>query len=349
MQSLGRRDLIDCLSIGLPLSTATYIVKAERHHCGVLYSGKTLVGLYQLVEARQEAPMKLKSRSKTRPYWHVDAKWLTGIILTLTLSLSLLVFSLVSVTAEKPAIDTLTIGLALAFSQNGLDDEAGIAELRQALKLSPDGTIRPISGLKVVIREQDITGLTPRQVRLYLFRQIAEPLYKQGPEGLAALAGDPAMEKKMVEDSGALGFLTLKTHRTLNSIFLVLGAVSLVLFVPLVLFSYRFGRITSPGIVMFISSLPGALVFSGASLALHNSGGNLQQAKEVGMGGMASFIASNILPPIIQTIARDYLIILLAGLGLIIVSILGRFIYWLIRRKQGSSVLDAGGGDAGEA
>jgi len=293
--------------------------------------------------------MKLRSGSKTRPCWHVDAKWVTGIILTFTLSLSLLVFSLVSITAEKPAIDTLTIGLAIAFSQNGLDDETGVAELKQALKLSPDGTIRPIPGLKVVIREQDITGLTPRQIRLYLFRQIAEPLYKQGPEGLAALAGDPAMEKKMVEDSGVLGFLTLKTHRTLNSMFLILGAVSLVLFIPLVFFSYRFGRIASPGIVMFISSLPGALIFSGVNLALQNSSGNMQQAIEGGVGGMASFIASNILPPITQIIARNYLIFLLTGLGLIIVSVLGKFIYWLVRRKQGSNILDAGGSGVGEA
>lgn len=284
--------------------------------------------------------MKFKSESKTRPCWHVDAKWVAGIILTFTLSLSFLVYSLVIITAEKPAIDTLTIGLALAFSQNGLDDEAEIAELKQALKLSPDKSIHPIPGLNVVIREQDINGLTPRQIRFYIFRQIAEPLYKRGPEGLAALAGDPKMENKMVEDSGILGFLTLKTHRTLKNLLLILGLISFILFVPLVLFSYRFGRIASPGIVIFISSLPGALAFSSANLALRSLGANSHQARVTDMSGMASLIVANVLPSTVQTVVQNYLVFLLTGLGLIIVSVLGKFIYWLVQRRHKPGILD---------
>ncbi len=68
--------------------------------------------------------------SKQRPYWHVDAKWIAGLLLFFVLSAGLLVFNLVQITAEGPAVEMVSTAMALAFSQKGLDDETEIAEFR---------------------------------------------------------------------------------------------------------------------------------------------------------------------------------------------------------------------------
>ena len=67
--------------------------------------------------------------------------------------------------------------------------------MRQKIAESPNDTWQPIPSLNIVVREQDIAGLTPREARLWLFRQLAEPLYYEGPQGLASLATDPEMRK----------------------------------------------------------------------------------------------------------------------------------------------------------
>ena len=81
----------------------------------------------------KDAPMMTELLPRPRPYWHVDAKWICGLML--------LVFNLVVLTAEKSAVELLTLGLALMYSQNGLDDEAEVAEMRRRIEASPDKMI----------------------------------------------------------------------------------------------------------------------------------------------------------------------------------------------------------------
>jgi len=269
---------------------------------------------------------------KPRPYWHVDAKWITGLLLTAVLSLTLLVYNLVQVTAEKPAIDTVSAALALAFSPQGLDDEAGIAEFRQRLRASPEGGIQPIPGLRIIIREQDIANLTPREARLYLFRQLAEPLYQQGPQGLVALADDPEMQESMVGGIGPLNLFTLATHQQLQRVLVVLGIMCGVLLFPLILFSYRFGRLGSPGCVLVVASLPGALLFTLIGSMLRPA--TTPPSEESGLGGMIGYLAANVLPPLGQIVSRNYVIALMLGLGLMILSVLGSLIWRLAHRRK---------------
>ncbi len=275
-----------------------------------------------------------KRVSKPRPYWHVDAKWITGIMLLFVFSLTLVSYCLFQITAEKPAVDVLSTAMALALSKNGLDDEKDIVQFRQTLSQSPDKSIQPIPFLNIKIREQDIANLSPRETRLYLFRQIAEPLYKDGAQGLASLTNDPEIQKKMSDGVGLLGVFSLKTHQALQRVFYILGAISLVLLIPLVFFSRRFGRIASPGFIIIIASLPGAVLFNLINLSFKNSAAPKPPAQEEGMGAMASYAASTILPPLTQIVSNIYLTILLLGFGLILLSFTGKLIWWLTKKKR---------------
>lgn len=49
---------------------------------------------------------------KARPYWHVDAKWVTGLLLVFFLNWMLLTINLVQLTSENRAIDTGSTAMA---------------------------------------------------------------------------------------------------------------------------------------------------------------------------------------------------------------------------------------------
>src|SRR3990172_4959778 len=134
--------------------------------------------------------MASESSPRPRPYWHVDVKWIAGLLLTFVLGLTLVAFSLVQVTAEKPAVDTLSMAMAVSLSGKGLDDETEIAEMRLRLAASPTGEIQPFPGLTLTIREEDFAGRAGPRPPLPFSRNPAEPIYRLGGEGLAELATD---------------------------------------------------------------------------------------------------------------------------------------------------------------
>jgi hypothetical protein len=271
---------------------------------------------------------------KPRPYWHVDAKWVTGLLLTWVLGLALLVFTLVQITAEDSAVDTLSLTMALLFSPRGLDDETEITRFRQQLNTNPQAPIEPIPGLRITLQAADIANLSPRQVRLYVFRQLAEPFYQQGPEGLAALANTPDMQAGLGQGVGPFSVFTLETHQTLQRVLGLLVVICLGLLIPLILFSFRWGRLGSPGCVLFMAGLPGAILFTFVASALQPVA-TPPQSEE--MGDMAGYLAANVLPPLVSIASRNHLVAIASGLGLMVLAVLGGLLLRGTRTKQSSS------------
>ena len=68
-------------------------------------------------------------------------------------------------------------------------------------------------------------------------RKLAEPIYEGGAQELAALADDPDMRQDIIEGGGALDLFTQQTHQLLRRALLILCLLSLLLFIPLILFS----------------------------------------------------------------------------------------------------------------
>jgi hypothetical protein len=275
--------------------------------------------------------MSVEHTPKPRPYWHVDAKWIFSLALIFVLGVTLLIYGLVRITAEQPAVEALTMATALMYSPNGLDDKTEITEMRQLMALSPDGSIQPIPGLRISVSQAEIEGLTPREIRLLFFRKWAESIYPEGIDGLAALADDPELKSQIIEGGGLFNVLTLETHQSLKRGLVVGVVLSFFLLIPVVLFSYRFGRIGSPGCVLFFASLPGALFF--ALLATAIKPVPEPPVAEGGMTGMLGYLASNVLPSLAKNIAQGYLIFLAVGFGVMLLAGLGSIIWSLLRRN----------------
>jgi hypothetical protein len=261
---------------------------------------------------------------KPRPYWHVDAKWLTGMFLLLLLNITFLLFLLVQVTAPEQGITLLTNTMAssFSFSGGGLDSANDLEIMHQKIAESPNGAWQPIPGLNITVREEDIAGKTPREMRLWFFRQMAEPLYYQGPQGLVNLSSDPEIQKGFEGGVGPLGVISAATHSKLMIALAVSGLVSIIFLGLLIFFSYRFGRLGSPGCIIFMAAIPGLLLLSGARGWLENAAQN-PAPTETTVITRYTQLAADVLPTILQKAMVNYVILIFFGLGLMLVALIG--------------------------
>ncbi len=269
--------------------------------------------------------MDASKKRKPRPYWHVDAKWITGILLLAVLNVTLLALILVLATAPEQGITLLTTTLASSFSaQGGGLDEAGDIEIaKQKIAESPNGEWQPIPGMRIVVRAEDIAGMTPREMRLWFFRQWAEPIYYDGADGLASLMTDPDMQSELEGGIGPLGFISAETHGKLKTALAVSGLISLVLLGLLVFFSHRFGRLGSPGCIVLLAAVPGLVLMSGARGWLEHS------AQPPAAGGEETFItrysqlAVDVLPGVVNQAIQIFLALTVLGAALMLVALVG--------------------------
>jgi len=277
--------------------------------------------------------MNAERVSRPRPYWHVDAKWVVGLLLILALNLSMLFYNLYLVTDEAPAVETMSTLLAVLTSPEGLDDATAIEAALEQLRANPDHAIRPFPGLPVELRESDIVGRSPRELRLFVWRQLAEPLYREGPEGLMARIEDPEMAAGFAGGIGPLALFSLQVHQDLLRLLWITLTSTLVLLALLIFFSYRFGRLGSLGVVLFVASLPGAFIFTALSRMPPADALPVGLEQDVGLTDRLSQVASHMLPPMMATFSRTYTMGLLIGLALIGVALLGGLIWRLARRR----------------
>lgn len=269
--------------------------------------------------------MSTSKSLKPRPYWHVDAKWITGILLLLLLNITFLAYVLVQVTAPEQGISLLTVMLASSFSAEGggLDASNDMDIIRQKIAESPNGEWQPIPGMKIVIREADIAGKTPREARLWFFRQWAEPLYYNGAQGLASLMTTPEMQKSVEGGVGLLGFVTAETHGKIQRVFFGLGLASLFLIGLLVFFSYRFGRLGSPGCIIFLAAIPGLILLGGLRGWIEQSAQQPATTGEVTYITRYTQLAVEVLPDVVHKAMQIYQFLVFLGLGLMLVALIG--------------------------
>lgn len=289
-----------------------------------------------VMDAFGDVNMNTNESPKPRPYWHVDAKWISAILLLFLLSATFLTFMLVQITAAEQGVEILTVVLASSFSRDGLDQELDMEVINQMIAESPNGSWKPISGLNIVVREQDIAGLSPREIRLFYFRQMAEPLYYEGAQGLVNLSTDPGMQENMEGGMGPLSFINAETHTRLNNLFIVLSLVSLIFLGMLSYFSYRFGRLGSPGCVIFLAAVPGVVLFSMVRGWLEHGAQN-EETKVTVMTEYTQVVtrlAVDILPNIVQKGLQTYLFLTLFGFGLMLAALISLLIVRLRKRQK---------------
>jgi len=265
---------------------------------------------------------------KPRPYWHVDAKWIFGILFTFSLGIMLLTYNLAAVTSEKPAVDLMTSVLATMYSQKGLDDKTEIDQMKAVIAASPKGEVQPIPNVDLTIKSSDLKGLSPRQIRLNFFRKLADPIYTGNTDSLTK---DPKQRATFLNDTKMVRtFISAETHQLLQTIFVVFAIISAICLIPFVYFSYRFGRLSNPGSVMIDVALPGVVMATFvATMHFTNTSG----ATDNGPLGALGPAVYPLLPSMAQTFLWSYFTVFITGVVLLIFATIGKIVSWFSKRK----------------
>lgn len=251
-----------------------------------------------------------------RPYWHVDAKWICGILLVFTLSATLILLSLANLTEKDraPTVGALIIGMGF-IRGNTVDTE----EAREALA-EAGGVIHPIPNIpSIEITEADL-ALSPSEISIKVFKPITESIYNEGIEATAEKFAATAEQKaKFINDAALFNIFTKDTHQTLNKFFRIFAVISLLLAAGVIYFSARWGRLSNLGSLILLVSLPGTLI---ALL--------LKSPPKDGGGGFGS-LSPELTEQIGQAVSAAYTKVTLLGLLLLAVALIGR-IYSAFRK-----------------
>lgn len=197
----------------------------------------------------------------TRPYWHVDLKWVFGLLALFTLGSSLLLFNLSALTERDRAIEVSATVVASLFSKEGLDDASGLQEFRQMAAAAPGDNFAPIEQYpNIQISKNDALTLSPRDLRIAIFSQLTAPIYDKGLEGAAAeITQDPAEQEKFASEATLLGVFTKSAHEILQRIFYVSAGLALISIAAATYFSAGLGRLVTPSVLLLATSPVGAV------------------------------------------------------------------------------------------
>lgn len=256
---------------------------------------------------------------KQRPYWHVDAKWIFGILAAFALFATLILYNLSRVTAPEiaPRLSAGIISAVFTSSSRDFDEEKTLADLREQFARTKKDTIQPIPDFPITISRSDVENLSVEELKIKIFRQITDPIYQKGVAGAAEeLLDNPADYEEFANQAQFLNFFTLKTHNALRTGFIACLLVTIVSMLMLAFFSWRWGRLASPGSIMFLATLPATLLVSGISRALKEDG-----------GGFLESLGPEAAPFLIAGVRLSFLATTLSGGALIILAGLGRLIF----------------------
>jgi hypothetical protein len=258
----------------------------------------------------------LMNNHNVRPYWHVDLKWICGILFAVGLGVSLLLFLAATLTSKRIAVPIATEVAASMVSRNGLDDTTDIDEFKKKAAAQPGEAVETLPG--IFVTKADLATLSPRELRLKIFAQVVTPYYELGAKGVAAKqTNDPQEQANIEQQVGVMGLLNQQTHDGLQrSFWISLGALVLPL-IGLIRFSAGWGRLVSPGIIMAVMTFPGAVgavIFEIAKRSSKPAGGGGSPIPNVSPESL-QMIAAAVLPMYVTVFIMGATLLTIAAIG----------------------------------
>lgn len=265
----------------------------------------------------------MEIQQKLRPYWHVDAKWVSGILLFFALSAALALFNLAALTERDFAVRATATVVAGFFSKDGLDDPKDVEVFRQRAATTPGETVAPIEQFPwITLTKKEIAELSPRELRVKIFSQITAPIYDKGLKGAAAdFTKNPIEQEQFVKQAGILGLVTKSTHQTIQTAFAITAILTVVLLGATIYFSAGWGRAVSPGLLLFGASLLGT--FLGLLATYSPKDGD----------GPFSAMPTELREGIAASLTQSYLPAAILGLALLLGALIGKTVQRVVQRK----------------
>ena len=204
--------------------------------------------------------MSETARECARPYWHVDAKWVCALFLVVALGFTVLIVGLLRITAQGPAVDTLSRAMAAGYRPGPLEAGGQVDRVRQEFEALVERAVGSLFGVQPSPSDSEAASTQPGPSAEAL-RPIAEAYYTRGSSAARRVATEREstvpFARLVPGDQGLWSFFTLRMHEVLKRVGWAAGAASLLLALAVISFSSRFGRLGSPGVVLLVVGLPG--------------------------------------------------------------------------------------------
>ncbi len=247
----------------------------------------------------------------------IDAKWLFGLICLSAIIVAAVLYSASRLT-ERDVATGIFSGVMTTFAKDGEGSEE-FGEIQAQAAASPDEEFT-IEGITLPVKGSEIAGLSYDEAVDLVVGRIAQTLYTDGPDSVEQFFNDTSVadseEASQGEGAefslGPFALLTQDTHDTVNRIFIFSLIPILVLAVPLVFFSRRFGRLGSPGIVLAVGAAPFALLWLIVKQATNNAGPDGTN------GALAEALA-----PMAGDVSTTFLWLLALGVALVFAAVAG--------------------------
>lgn len=267
-----------------------------------------------------------------RHSWLVDAKWLFGLACLASIVVAGGLYSLSKLTERDPATGIFT-GVMATFAKEGEGSEE-FDELQALAAANPDQDFT-IEGVSLPVEGRELVGLSYGEAVDLVVARIADRLYTEGPNSVeqffvdvpeADSEGSPGGEGEEF-GLGPFSLLTQDSHDIVRRIFTFSLIPILILAVPLVFFSRRFGRLGSPGVVLAVGTAPFAALWFITE----------QATKNPGEDGMNASLAQA-LSPTAGDVSSAFLRLFIVGLVLVLVAVAAHISFALWHRLRPTPV-----------
>lgn len=271
----------------------------------------------------------VKAAPRQRPYWHVDAKWIFSLLLSVVLAVWLVQVVIYKVTDRDTGTKLLTNVITLGIKKGSLaDQQKSLEELRAKVQASATKSIQPIPGFPATITEADLQ-LTPDQLVQKVFGQVSAPMYDQGIRAVAEQhSSNRAEQEKFIQQASVLGFFSKEQHKSQGKVVWWLLAVVLLLTAGAAWFSSGFGRLVTPAVVLLVVAVPALMVSNGLYFWTTHPGdvlaANPTNPVELLSAARGSFV------PVAEAARQVYLVAVLCGVGLLMAAVIGKIVvrFW---------------------
>lgn len=255
-----------------------------------------------------------KNKTKTRPYWHVDVKWIAGLIFTPVFAVTFLLFNLHQATNETNGIKMSSVVLEAMYAPAVMDSADKVEEIKNIIRESPEKALKPFPGIDVEITEEDINNYSVEEITERVFFELAKNIYEFDS---AEMKFNAEGKTDALSNLGMMAIFTRSGHQYIGKILTYSLLISLVFLILLVRFSYSSGRLISPGLIFILVGLPAVLLLT----LLQKAQGNppvVLEGEEITLQQRVSLFISIVGPEISEFFIKNYIILTVSGFALVL-------------------------------
>lgn len=263
-----------------------------------------------------------KTLPTNRSYWRVNMKWVIALIFIPVFAVTFLLFNLYVITDETNSIKVSSVLLKEMYSPGNNTNANEVQEIRAAIKKSPNKVLLPFPGVDIKITEGDLDKYSTSDIKTRVFQELAKNIYNFDS---SKKENNHEGKKGILSNLGLMAIFTKEGHVFLGNILVYAVLASALPLSLLIYFSYGFGRLVSPGVVAIIVGLP-IIVFLTVLQKKTEESGVILGTSEISIQQRLSAFIGAVGPTISDIFLKNYSILTVIGVILIVAGLIGRII-----------------------